>query len=244
MQRAVSQNRVIESMEIEAWLPDGMCWTALVSAAPLLNHEGQIMGGIAVTQNITELKKAEESLREANEYLREADQRKDEFLAILAHELRNPLAPVRYAVQILRMAELPEEARQRQQGIIDRQVTHMGRLLDDLLDVSRVTRGKVELRLQPLCLTDVLVHAADTARPICETKRQQLHFAPPPADLRVEADIDRLAQVIGNLLVNASQVHRGRRPDLAGSRSRKETGRHPRARHRARDRAGTAPAHL
>ena len=158
-----------------------------------------------IDYDITERKQTEEALREANEQLRQADRRKDEFLATLAHELRNPLAPVRYAVQILRLAGLNEEARQRQQNIIDRQMTHMARLLDDLLDVSRVTRGKIELRSQPLCLADVLAHVADTARPTCEARHQQLHFTPPPADLRVEGDIDRLEQVVGNLLVNASK---------------------------------------
>ena len=144
-------------------------------------------------------------LRQHIESLAEADKRKDEFLAMLAHELRNPLAPVRNAMAVLRLAGPNEAILQRQRKIIERQVTHMARLLDDLLDVSRITQGKITLQRQPLALLDVLAHAAEVAAPVIEGRCHQLHLNLPPAGLRVEGDLDRLAQVVGNLLTNAAK---------------------------------------
>jgi len=137
--------------------------------------------------------------------LTEDDRHKNEFLVMLAHELRNPLAPIRNAVQILHLVGSNEQALQRQRGIIDRQVTHMARLLDDLLDISRITRGKIEMQRQPMHLTDVLAHAVETIMPLVESRRHTLAVTMPPDDLRVEGDIDRLAQIVGNLLVNAAK---------------------------------------
>ena len=113
------------------------------SSAPTRDAAGAITGAVAIARDITNLRNAEEGLRVANERLLEADRRKDEFMAMLAHELRNPLAPIRYAVQMLNMNALPEKQIKKQHEVIDRQVSHMGRLLDDLLDVSRITRGKI-----------------------------------------------------------------------------------------------------
>ena len=147
----------------------------------------------------------EQDLRGRIAQLAEADRRKDEFLAMLAHELRNPISPVRSAVEIMRLVGAKNPILTRQRDIIDRQTTHMARLLEDLLDVSRVTRGKIELKKQPLHLEDVLVHAVETARPLIESRHHELTIALPSDPLRIEADPDRLAQAIGNLLTNAAK---------------------------------------
>ncbi|AEG92202.1 PAS domain-containing hybrid sensor histidine kinase/response regulator [Ramlibacter tataouinensis] len=136
--------------------------------------------------------------------LREQDRRKDEFLATLAHELRNPLAPMRYAVAMMRMAKdgsvLPQA-----QEVIDRQVSHMARLIDDLLDLSRINRGLIQLQREPVRLATLLQRAVETARPGIEAARHRLELQLPPDSLMVDADPARVVQVIGNLLNNAAK---------------------------------------
>ena len=155
------------------------------SAAPIMDHTGNVGGVVLVFHNVTDQRFAREQLRAANAQLTAADRHKDEFLAMLAHELRNPLSPVRSAVEILRLAGPKDPILMRQREIIDRQIGHMARLLDDLLDVSRVTRGKIELKRQPLHLDDVLVHAAETATPLIESRHHTLTLTLPPDSLRV-----------------------------------------------------------
>jgi signal transduction histidine kinase len=101
--------------------------------------------------------------------LRDADRRKDQFLALLAHELRNPLAPIRNGLQILSMLGLPDERQRHVHEVIERQVSHLVRLVDDLLDVSRITRGKLELRMERITLDSVIQGALETVRPLVET---------------------------------------------------------------------------
>jgi signal transduction histidine kinase len=151
---------------------------------------------------------AREYIRELGrqtEALQEADRRKDEFLAMLAHELRNPLAPIRNGLQVLRLAGEDRALVERTWGLMDRQVHHLGRLVDDLLDVSRITRGKVELRLEPTDLGAVLAAAVETARPLIDAKRHHLTVTQPGRPVRVSADAMRLTQAIGNLLNNAAK---------------------------------------
>jgi PAS domain S-box-containing protein len=151
---------------------------------------------------------AEESLRklrESEEALREADRRKDEFLALLAHELRNPLAPIRYALAANRKGDRTPEQRKRADEIMERQVAHMSRLLEDLLDVSRITRGTLELKKSPTELTSVLAAAIETARPLLDSKHHTLSLDFPKHAVRLEADTVRLAQVFSNLLINAAK---------------------------------------
>jgi PAS domain S-box-containing protein len=141
--------------------------------------------------------------REAQEALKEADRRKDEFLATLAHELRNPLAPIRNAVQLLKRSSATDTAvRAAAQDIMERQVSHMVRLIDDLLDVSRITRGKLELRREPVELSTVVDLALETARPHLA---QQLTIKLPGEPIRLDADAVRLSQVLSNLLNNAAK---------------------------------------
>jgi CheY-like chemotaxis protein len=137
--------------------------------------------------------------------LRELNRRKDEFLAVLAHELRNPLAPIRQASAISRAATATEEQKRWSQEVIKRQVNQMALLLDDLLDISRVTRGTLELRLQMTDLTSIIATAAETAQPLIEAKRHTLKIEVPDGSARFAGDPLRLAQVLSNLLTNAAK---------------------------------------
>ncbi|MBD8532826.1 PAS domain-containing protein [Massilia sp. CFBP 13647] len=154
-------------------------------------------GGVAIFfREITDRKRAEEGLKMA-------DQRKDEFLAMLAHELRNPLAPISAAATLLDMGAQSETRVRQSSAIIGRQVRHMTRLVDDLLDVSRVTRGLIELQRTPLDLRTIVDEAAEQVRPQLAARRQRLSLHLPPLPLVVEGDRARLVQVVSNLLGNA-----------------------------------------
>jgi CheY-like chemotaxis protein len=137
--------------------------------------------------------------------LRDADRRKDEFLATLSHELRNPLAPIRNALELLRRTGDDESLRERALAIAERQVQQLVRLTDDLLDVSRITRGKIHLKRRPVELGEVIATAIEMASPLLEARRHQLEAEVPRRGLLVEGDPDRLAQVLANLLTNAAK---------------------------------------
>ena len=144
--------------------------------------------------------------------LKEADRRKDEFLAMLAHELRNPLAPIRNALHIMKMPGATGEDIENARQMTEQQVQYMVRLVDDLLDVSRIMRGRIELRKEPVELATVLAHAVETAQPMIDARGQQLIVSVPPEPLRLQADPTRLTQVVANLLHNAAKFseHSGR----------------------------------
>jgi signal transduction histidine kinase len=144
-------------------------------------------------------------LEASAERLREADRRKDEFLATLAHELRNPLAPVASAAKILRMKETSDPDLEVVRTVIDRQVEHLTRLIDDLLDVSRISRNKLELRKKRIALTDVLEAALESSRPLIERQGHQLRVKLLPHPVYLNGDLIRLAQVFTNLLNNSAQ---------------------------------------
>jgi signal transduction histidine kinase len=137
--------------------------------------------------------------------LEHADRQKNEFLSMLAHELRNPLAPIRSAVDVLRLCTQHDSDVVWAQDVIDRQVTHLVRLVDELLDVSRITRGKIRLELGHLCLADVVGAAVETSRPLIEAGRHHLTVSVPVQPIWVHADEARLAQVLSNLLNNAAK---------------------------------------
>jgi len=136
--------------------------------------------------------------------LREADRNKDDFLAMLAHELRNPLAPIRNAVQLLRM-NVSEQQRSWSRDVIDRQVSHLTRLVDDLLDVSRITRGKINLTREPVAIGSVVARAVETVQPLIEEREQVLTLEVPTQPIVVDGDPMRLAQALGNVLGNAAK---------------------------------------
>lgn len=139
------------------------------------------------------------------EALRDADRRKDEFLATLAHELRNPLAPIRNSLEILKMPRVDVDTLQQTRAMMERQVHHLVRLVDDLLDVSRVMRGRIELRKEQVELANVLARAVETAQPLIAVQCHRLELSLPHESLLLNADPVRLAQVVGNLLTNAAK---------------------------------------
>jgi len=145
------------------------------------------------------------ALEATTEQLKEANHRKDEFLAMLAHELRNPLAPIRTAVQLLRLKELTEPHRQRARDVIERQVEHLVNLIDDLLDVSRITRGMITLQLEPVLVGAIVARAVETARPAIDAHKHALELDLPEELISVEGDKTRLVQVIANILHNAAK---------------------------------------
>ena len=155
--------------------------------------------------DITDRRVTEARLRASEDALRKADQRKDEFLATLAHELRNPLAPIRTAAEMLTRPNLSEEQLTWSHLVIHRQVEHMARLLDDLLDVARITRGKLQLRLQPCDLGTIVDTAIEATRPLLAARKHGLTVELPPELPSFDADPVRLAQVLSNLLTNAAK---------------------------------------
>ncbi len=152
-----------------------------------------------------ELRKQISDLQQAEESLRDADRRKDEFLAMLAHELRNPLAPIRNSVHILRLTGNQDPAAERVGEMIERQVNHLVRLVDDLLEVSRITRGKIELRKEVVELAAIVRSALEQSRPHIESAGHQFAMAIPPEPLMLHGDPVRLAEVVANLLNNAAK---------------------------------------
>jgi signal transduction histidine kinase len=163
----------------------------------------------AIAIDITERKQAEEALQLA-------DRRKDEFLAMLAHELRNPLAPIGSAADMLRIAYSHEPRVKQISEIVARQVAHMRHLVDDLLDVSRVTRGLVTISRQAIDLRRVVSEAVEQSRPLVETRRHQIEVTLPDAPLMVDGDHIRLVQVAANLINNAAKyTHEGGRIEVA-----------------------------
>jgi len=158
-----------------------------------------------IVQDITERKHMEAELRERVEQLRDADRRKNEFLAMLAHELRNPLAPVQNAVHLLRKSCPTDPETTWAHDVIERQVQHMTRMVDDLLDVSRITRGMIKLQKEPLDIATVVARAVEMTQPLIDARKHKLVISVPPQPLRLEGDSPRLAQVLANLLNNAAK---------------------------------------
>jgi CheY-like chemotaxis protein len=156
------------------------------------------VGATAVVQDITVVKQAEEELKEAG-------RRKDAFLATLAHELRNPLAPLRVALDLLKRAKDDERLTDMARNVMDRQVGQMVRLVDELLDISRVSRGMLQLRNERVLLADILSTASETARPFIESSAHELTVSLPPRPIYLRADPTRLAQIVANLLNNAAK---------------------------------------
>ena len=177
---------------------DGRYHSLLAQGVPIRDDAGQITRWAGINLDINRLKLTEQALLDA-------DRRKDEFLATLAHELRNPLAPIRNAVRILEMPATDERQSRWGRDVIARQVRNMALLLDDLLDVSRITRGKLELKKEYVGLRSVVEVAVETARPLIESKQHTLTVTLPAEEITLEADPLRLSQVLANLLTNAAK---------------------------------------
>ncbi len=191
-----------------------------IHSTPLVTRQGKTIGVLSThfrqphapterEKNLIDLcaRQAVDFLENARLYeqLREGDRRKDEFLATLAHELRNPLAPISSAIQILRLSDDLSPAVEMVRDVMERQVTHMVRLIDDLLEVSRITRGKLKLRTERAQLVSIIGAAVETSRPIIEAAGHQLAITLSPEPMLLEADPLRLAQAIANLLNNAAK---------------------------------------
>src|SRR5688572_48385 len=212
---------------------------AAVQSTPLFARDGNIVGMLSThwtrphTPPERDLRQLDILARQAAdlverrqtmEDLRAADRRKDEFLATLAHELRNPLAPLRNCLHILRARDDDDAQARKLHGMMERQVSHMVRLVDDLMEVSRITRGEIELRKQRVTLRDVLETAIETSRPLLEQQNHHFHLEVTSEPLPLDADPMRLAQVFTNLLNNAAKytpadgnitLHAERRGDFA-----------------------------
>ncbi|WP_437998803.1 ATP-binding protein [Sorangium sp. So ce185] len=201
-ERVLETGQEVTNCELRCARPEGdRHW--LVSVHPVRDEAGTMLGINVVVQEVTERKRAEQALLESEQALREADRRKDEFLMMLAHELRNPLAPIRTAIQVLDITggDAPEVIRTR--DMIERQVAHMARMIDDLLDVSRVARGKIELRKEPCDLAQIVRQVTDDYAPAFQGNGIELLVSAPDEPVWTYGDYTRLTQVIGNLLHNA-----------------------------------------
>lgn len=203
LQRAVAENRLVPPMEIEIDMPNGRRWVAEASAAPVRDENGRVAAGIAVTADITLRKRIEKALRTANERLREADRRKDEFLAVLSHELRGPLAPIRNGITILREAVPGSEQAVRALDILDSQTAQLTGLVDDLLDLNRISRGRIELHRRRCDFADLVRRTVEDHRADFDSKSIRLAVEAGAGPLWIEADPTRIGQIVGNLLGNA-----------------------------------------
>jgi PAS domain S-box-containing protein len=215
--------------EAQCLRKDGRAVWVCITATLTRDARGQPLHIVAVIHDTTENRQAQErivalnqdlkqrldDLVQAQQALQQADRRKDEFLAMLAHELRNPLAPIRNAVQISRALPPADPKWAWVREVIDRQVNHLARLVDDLLDVSRITRGKIHLHKQRVELVNIVAQAVEAHHPLVESRKHILVVQHPPAPLFLEADATRLIQVIGNLINNAAKyTPEGGRIDL------------------------------
>jgi PAS domain S-box-containing protein len=203
LKATLSENRDFQTIELERDFPIIGRRTVLLDARRLVRDGTALV--LVSFRDISKRKLAEQALRESEARYRELDRRKDEFLATLAHELRNPLAPIRQASAISRAPAASEDQKRWSHDVIERQVHHMALLLDDLLDISRVTRGTLELRPQMTNLRSIIETAIETARPVIEAKRHALQIDISDEPARFAADPMRLAQVLSNLLTNAAK---------------------------------------
>ncbi len=197
MQYAIA-HRTRVSNEIEIVRSDGSVVYVQNDVEPLFDTHGDVYGCVSVIVDVTDRKLSELTLRDA-------DRRKDEFLATLSHELRNPLAPIRTALEVMRLARDNPELVERARATMERQLLHLVRITDDLLDIARVTQNKVELRREQLDVRAVIQSAIESTRALIESRRHALVLDLPQHPVRVEADFTRVAQIFANLLNNAAK---------------------------------------
>lgn len=193
----------VSARELE--IQDGRdCWYSL-RIRPYKTLDNRIDGVVVTLIDVDTLKKLQEALQQRIHDLNVADRSKNEFLALLAHELRNPLAPLRNAVELLEISDTGSATGEQARSVMSRQIQHMSRLIDDLLDASRITQGKVQLRRQRVELANLLTDAVESVLPHFEARGQELSVALLPEPVELDADPVRLEQVFGNILNNASK---------------------------------------
>ncbi len=198
MQRAARTGEEQRDVEFDVEFPEGRTINMMMSAAPLFRPDGSVRGAIGAHVDVTALKRVQRELEHA-------DQQKNEFLAMLAHELRNPLAPIRSATELLARIPSADSRIQGAGAVIQRQVTHLTRLVDDLLDVSRITRGDIELKLARVELGGLLTLAMEAVEPLMLERGHRVSVLYPQRPLYVLGDSTRLVQCIVNILNNAAK---------------------------------------
>ncbi|MBI5546236.1 MAG: PAS domain S-box protein, partial [Deltaproteobacteria bacterium] len=196
-----------EPFELEFRILHSSGETRWVECKGKAEHDGsgRILRVLGINIDITRRKRTESELREANERLHEVDRHKNEFMAVLSHELRNPLAPIRNSLFVLGRAAPGSEQARRALAVIDRQVGQLAHLVDDLLDVTRISCNKIQLQRQPLELNELVRRTVEDHRLLLEKNGVHLEFTPAPRPVPVQGDGNRLAQVVGNLLQNAGK---------------------------------------
>lgn len=195
---AIRENRGYNAEEIIVERPNGERLTVLAHANPLHDDDGRVTGAVNVLVDISERKQDEARLIEAQRANRE-------FLAMLAHELRNPLAPMQNALRIMRLSGDDDDAVDHARGVLERQLLHLARVVDDLVDVSRITRNRLELRTDRVELGAIINQAIETSRPLADAMQHEVTVSLPVEPVYLQADAVRLAQVFTNLLRNAAK---------------------------------------
>jgi signal transduction histidine kinase len=203
LNEVLSRDHPILDFEVEHHFPDIGQRTMLLNArkfSPESNAPPLILLAI---EDVTDRRRLERQMQEQAAALADLDHRKDEFLAMLSHELRNPLAPILNAVQVLQLQKSENSAQQKAQAIIERQVGQLTHLVDDLLDVSRTLTGRIQLRREQIAVSDIVERAVETVRPLIDQRKHELKVSLPPDPIWLYADAARLEQVLTNLLTNA-----------------------------------------
>ena len=195
--RQAAEGRLFRT-ETNYYVADGSQRIVDLILAPVNDAEGRTLFVAATGTDVTDRRRMEDDLREQ-------DRRKDEFLALLAHELRNPLAPLRNGLQVMRLANDDPAVVARTRAMMERQLKHLVRMIDDLIDVSRINRNRLQLRRSRTLFADVLKSAIETARPTIETREHKLSVSLPPEPVWLDADLTRLAQAFDNLLSNSAR---------------------------------------
>ncbi len=216
---AAIRSKSVFELEHRVLRVDGTVGWTFSRAIPVLDGEGEILAWFGAASDVSARKQAEQERESLVGQLREKDVRKDEFLATLAHELRNPLAPIRNGLQLIKLASNDGEAVEQSRAMMERQLGHMVRLIDDLLDLSRVSRGTLELKRERVELSAVVRNAVETSRLLIEQMGHELSVAVQPDPIYMDGDMTRLAQVVSNLLNNAAKyTERGGRIRLSAER--------------------------
>jgi PAS domain S-box-containing protein len=198
MALAIRQGQSFQNQEVVVEQPDGSRLHVVVNIAALRDASGEVIGAINAFSDMTPLKRAEAALREGA-------RKKDEFLATMAHELRNPLAPIKHSLQLLQLTGNIDTEVREMHLVIERQVTHMVRLIDDLLEISRINRGSIELRKTQIELETIIAQALEASKPLYLSAGHQVNVSFPQNPIVVEGDSIRLVQVFTNLLNNAAK---------------------------------------
>jgi PAS domain S-box-containing protein len=188
----------VDHFETVRMSKDGRQLDISLTVSPIRDASGTIIGASKIARDITDRKRAEEALQEAN-------RQKDQFIALVAHELRNPLAPLSTALQVMHLAEGDPGKLARAREVMERQLGHMVRLIDDLLDMSRIGQNKLELRRARILLADVVNNAVETARPLIDAAGHELTISLPATPVYLDGDLTRLSQVLSNLLTNSAK---------------------------------------